>query len=115
VTASLTGNGQRERNWETRADTVQLSIPKLRTGHNFPAFHEPRRLCAKALSAVVQEPYIQGISTWSVGGLVRVREYPAFRKARSVGCVRTSTSLLRRSWGALSRATGHTCGSTRRT
>jgi transposase-like protein len=64
-------NGYRERAWETRAGTVELRIPKLRRGSYFPGFLEPRRLAEKALTAVVQEAYIQGISTRSVDDLVK--------------------------------------------
>jgi putative transposase len=64
-------NGYRGRVWETRAGMVELRIPKLRRGSYFPGFLEPRRMAEKALTAVIQEAYIQGVSTRSVDDLVK--------------------------------------------
>ena len=64
-------NGYRERGWETRVGRIELAIPKLRKGSYFPAFLEPRRTAEKALTAVIQEAYVHGVSTRSVDDLVK--------------------------------------------
>jgi hypothetical protein len=45
-------NGYRRREWDTRAGTVELAIPKLREGSYFPAFLEHRRRAGRALASV---------------------------------------------------------------
>ena len=64
-------NGYRERAWETRAGRIDLAMPKLRKSSYFPSFLEPRRTAEKALTAVIQEAYIHGISTRAVDDLVK--------------------------------------------
>ena len=64
-------NGHRSRRWDTRVGTLELAIPKLRTGSSFPSWLEPRRRSERALVAVVAEAYVQGVSTRTVEALVQ--------------------------------------------
>ena len=63
-------NGYRERAWDTRVGSIELAIPRLRQGSYFPSFLEPRRRSEQALVAVVQEAYVNGVSTRKVDRLV---------------------------------------------
>jgi putative transposase len=75
-------NGYRDRLWETRAGSIDLRIPKLRRGTYFPGFLEPRRTAEKALVAVIQEAYIQGVSTRSVDELVKAMGMTGISKSQ---------------------------------
>src|SRR5438034_1443809 len=64
-------NGYRERPWDTRVGSIELQVPRVRDGSFFPSLLEPRRRAEQALVAVVQEAYVQGISTRKVDDLVQ--------------------------------------------
>ncbi len=74
VTASRVNsrNGYRSRDFDTRAGTLELAIPKLRTGSYFPDWLiVPRRRAERALVAVVAQCYVEGVSTRRVDDVVR--------------------------------------------
>ena len=64
-------NGYRDRTWDTRVGSIELRVPRVRDGGYYPALLEPRRRGERALVAVVQEAYIQGVSTRRVDELVK--------------------------------------------
>lgn len=64
-------NGYRTRQWDTRVGTVELQVPRVRDGSFFPSLLEPRRRAERALVGVVQEAYVQGVSTRRVDELVK--------------------------------------------
>ena len=78
-------NGYRERDWDTRVGTIELAIPRVRTGSYLPTFLEPRRRSEQALLSVVQQAYVEGVSTRRVDDLVR-----------SLGCDGISKSQVSR-------------------
>ncbi len=78
-------NGYRPRPWDTRVGTLELQIPRVREGSYFPTLLEPRRRSERALLAVVQQAYVEGVSTRKVDALVK-----------SVGCEGVSKSQVSR-------------------
>jgi transposase-like protein len=64
-------NGYREREWDTRVGTLELRVPRVRDGSYFPSLLDPRKRGERALVAVVQEAYVQGVSTRRVDELVQ--------------------------------------------
>ena len=64
-------NGYRNRTWDTRVGTMALHIPKLREGSYFPSLLEPRRRSEKALLSVIQQAYVEGVSTRRVDDLIK--------------------------------------------
>jgi putative transposase len=88
-------NGYRDRQLETRLGTLDLKIPKLRQGSYFPAFLEPRKTVEKALTAVIQEAWIQGVSTRKVDDLVQALGMTGISKSQvSALCQEIDTRVL---------------------
>jgi len=88
-TAERTGerNGTRDRRWDTRVGSITLHIPRVRNGSYMPSLLEPRRRAERALVAVVQEAYIQGVSTRRVDDLVQTLGLTGISKSQvSVIC-----------------------------
>jgi len=75
-------NGYRQRSWDTRVGTVELSVPRVRDSSYFPSLLEPRRRAERALSAVVQEAYVHGVSTRKVDDLVKALGMEGISKSR---------------------------------
>jgi putative transposase len=75
-------NGYRERSWDRRVGTVELKVPRVRDSSYFPSLLEPRRKAERALSAVVQEAYVHGVSTRKVDELVKALGMTGISKSR---------------------------------
>ena len=82
-------NGYRNRTWDTRVGTMELHIPKLREGSYFPSLLEPRRRSEKALLSVIQQAYVEGVSTRRVYDLVSRVNYICRPLLPQIGCYRT--------------------------
>lgn len=107
-------NGHRTRTWDTRMGTIELAIPKLRTGTYFPSLLQPRRRAEHALLAVVQEAYVHGVSTRKVDDLVKALGVDGISKSEvSRICAELDTVVAAFRTGRW-RASTAICGWTRR-
>jgi transposase-like protein len=89
-------NGHRERRWDTRVGSIQLRVPRVRDGSYFPALLEPRRRAERALVAVVQEAYVQGVSTRRVDEVVQALGLSGISKSQvSLLCQELDTEVER--------------------
>jgi putative transposase len=76
-------NGYRPREWDTRAGTIELAIPKLRQGSYFPDWLlQHRRRAEQALVSVVATSYLLGVSTRRVEKLVEQLGVASLSKAQ---------------------------------
>jgi putative transposase len=108
-------NGYRERTWDTRVGTIDLGIPKLRSGSYFPDWLlEPRRRSERALVAVVAECYLRGVSTRRVEGLVQTLGIERLSKSQVSEMAKELDQMVAsfRNRPSIPPAT-RTCGSTR--
>ena len=76
-------NGYRTRRWDTRVGSIELRIPKLRTGSYFPEWLlDARTRSERAFVQVVTEAYVRGISTRRVEGLVEALGVTSLSKSQ---------------------------------
>ena len=75
-------NGYRLRDWDTRAGTIELAIPRVRQGSYLPSILEPRRWAERALAAVVAQCYVEGVSTRRVDDIARARGLDGISKSQ---------------------------------
>jgi putative transposase len=107
-------NGYRPRGWDTRVGSMELAIPKLRQGSYFPSFLEPRRRAEQALVAVVQEAYVNGVSTRKVDRLVEQMGLHHLGKDQVVRLCRGLDEQVRSFWERPLEGAYPTCGWTPR-
>jgi transposase-like protein len=76
-------NGYRHREFDTRAGTLDLAVPKLREGSYFPGWLlEPRRRAERALTQVVCQCYVEGVSTRRVDDVVKAMGIEGISKSQ---------------------------------
>jgi len=77
-------NGYRARDWDTRAGTMEVAIPKLRAGSYFPDWLlERRRRAERALTTVVATCYLLGVSTRRMEKLVETLGITALSRSQA--------------------------------
>ena len=103
-------NGYRSRAWDTRVGTMELHIPKLRERSYFPSLLEPRRRSERALLAVIQQAYVEGVSTRRVDDLVKAWGVRVSPRARCRASVRSWTWWWMASWVRWTVDPTPTCG-----
>ncbi|MDO1486973.1 transposase IS1164 [Rhodococcus rhodochrous] len=76
-------NGYRHRSLDTRVGTVDVAIPKLRTGTYFPEWLlERRKRAESALITVVADCYLAGVSTRRMDKLVKTLGIDSLSKSQ---------------------------------
>jgi putative transposase len=75
-------NGYRHRDWDTRAGTIELAIPRVRQGSYLPSILEPRQRAERALTAVVAQCYVEGVSTRRVDTIARAMGLEGISKSQ---------------------------------
>jgi putative transposase len=75
-------NGYRARDWDTRAGTIELAVPRVRQGSYLPSILQPRRRAEKALTAVVAQCYVEGVSTRRVDDVARAMGIDGISKSQ---------------------------------
>jgi putative transposase len=75
-------NGYRPRDWDTRVGTIELAVPRVRSGSFLPSILEPRRRAERALTAVVAQCYVEGVSTRRVDDVARAMGIDGISKSQ---------------------------------
>jgi putative transposase len=75
-------NGYRLRDWDTRVGTIELAVPRVRSGSFLPSILEPRRRAERALTAVVAQCYVEGVSTRRVDDIARAMGIDGISKSQ---------------------------------
>jgi putative transposase len=100
-------DGYRDRGLETRLETPELRVPKLRQGLYFPGFLGPRRTYEKTLVTVMKEAWFGGVSTRRVDEIVQAIGLRGISKSKvSRLCVRHGYRTDRDPWLTIAERVG---------